>query len=122
MTFSPFEGRLSAPSHFFGVVSGGTYQQAITRLSSLSYSQSKTYFDLRRCRPPAVCLTTVQAPDAGYTLDALVFARGESRGWIWDETSRTNFETRRPVKLLERSFSGLSASPLFQILFFEPIG
>ena len=63
---SPFESLLSELSNLFGVVSIRTHQQAITRLSSLSYSRSETFSEPRmRLTHPAACLSTAQVPDAG---------------------------------------------------------
>jgi hypothetical protein len=56
---------LSDPGTSFGIDPLKAYRQAISRLSWLSYSRSKTYFDTRGCHSPARSIAGLAAPHAG---------------------------------------------------------
>ena len=72
---------LSTFAASFGIDPLKTYRQAISRLSWLSYSRSKTCFDTRGCHSPARSVTRLAAPHAGQRHTPL--PRGSaSRVWI----------------------------------------
>jgi hypothetical protein len=64
-TFRRPRASYGLPSGIPGGVSMETYQQALTGLSWLSSSRSKTCFDARRRHPAAAAFTGVPAPHAG---------------------------------------------------------
>ena len=103
------------PSDFLGDVSMRTYQHALSRRSSLSYSQSETYSELRVCQTRLPVSRQHRLPTLAH-VERSCFRRRRTP-WVdlAGSLSRTSPTSKHDD--LRRSvagvLTGMSASPMF---------